>query len=165
MDFLIREITRPELDRKAEVVRRSFGSVAEQLGLSAEDSQARQAILDGRKTGEETEPGDLNFGAYATIDGKEQMIGSAQILRTGDGSYELRKLAVLPSYRHNGVGRALMEYGCGLVRGLGGEKLKITIIESDVVLKNWYMKLGFIHIGAKKLTHLPYTIGLMERTL
>jgi len=162
MEFVIREIGRPDLERKAEVVRRSFGSVAEQLGLDAENSKA---LLDGKKTGEETDSSDLMFGAYMTVDGKETMVGSAQIVKKCDGVYDLAKLAVLPGYRHQGIGRALIEYGCDYARKAGCCKLTITIIEANTVLKNWYLKLGFKHVGTTKYTHLPYTVGFMEYDL
>lgn len=165
MEFNIREIGRPELEKKAEVVRRSFGTVAEQLGLSTEDQQARQAILDGKKTGDETENGDMTFGAFLAVDGKETMVGSAQIVKKCGGVYDLTKLAVLPGYRHNGCGRALIEYCCAYARKEGCCKLTITIIEANTVLKNWYLKLGFKHVGTTKYTHLPYTIGFMEYDL
>jgi len=165
MDFVIREVGRSDLERKAEVVRRSFGSVADQLGLSPEERQTRQAIMDGQKTGEETDNGDVTFGAYIMVDDKETMVGSAQMVKKCDGVYDLTKLAVLPGYRHNGIGRALLEYGCDYARKAGCYKVTLTIIEANTVLKNWYLKLGFKHVGTTKYTHLPYTIGFMEYDL
>jgi len=165
MEFVIKEIDRVEQERRAEIIRRSFGTVAQQLGIENEDSPARQTILAGKKTGEESDQSDLVYGAYTEIDGKETMVGSAQITKKEDGVYVLKKLAVLPAYRHNGIGRALIGFGCDEVRKRGGTILRITVIEADTVLKNWYLKLGFKHMGTEKYTHLPYTVGQMEYTL
>ena len=56
----------------------------------------------------------------------------------------------------------ILDYAKKQVMALGGEKIKIGIIEESSVLKNWYNQNGFIHIGTKKFSHLPFTSGYLE---
>jgi hypothetical protein len=43
-----------------------------------------------------------------------------------------------------------------------GIKIVISIIDENIILKNWYEKIGFVHIGVGKFAHLPFTVGYME---
>lgn len=80
----------------------------------------------------------------------------------GDPWYEFNKLSVLPSWRHYGYGKKMIDFCKEKVRELGGNKITLDIIEKNTVLKNWYAANGFVHIGTKKFEHLPFTTGYME---
>ena len=47
-------------------------------------------------------------------------------------------------------------------RTLGASKIKIGIIEENIILKEWYKNFGFTHTAAKKFDHLPFTVKFME---
>ena len=79
-----------------------------------------------------------------------------------EGVFELHNLSVLPDYRHNGFGKMLLDHAKETVKALGGNTIKIGIIEESGVLKNWYIVNGFVHVGAKKFDHLPFTSGYLE---
>ena len=84
-------------------------------------------------------------------------------LSINDDSVELNNLAVLPEYRHLGIGKELVDYAITYSKNiLGANKIKIGIVEENTILKEWYEKLGFVHIGTKKFEHLPFTVGFME---
>ena len=82
--------------------------------------------------------------------------------KESDDAYELHNLAVLPEYRHNGFGKLLLDHAKETVKSLGGNTIKIGIIEESTVLKNWYISNGFVHTGTKKFDHLPFTSGYLE---
>ena len=72
-------------------------------------------------------------------------------------------LAVLPEYRHLGIGKELVDYAITYSKNiLGANKIKIGIVEENTILKEWYEKIGFVHTGTKKFEHLPFTVGFME---
>ena len=98
---------------------------------------------------------------YALYAGKI-IIGYMSLSKESDDAFELHNLAVLPEYRHNGFGKLLLDHAKDVVKALGGNVIKIGIIEESTVLKNWYIANGFVHIGTKKFDHLPFTSGYLE---
>ena len=75
----------------------------------------------------------------------------------------MERLAVLPSYRHRGIGRALMDFAFEAVKKHGGKKVSIGIINENRVLKNWYMEYGFVETGTRVFRHLPFEVCFMEK--
>ena len=43
--------------------------------------------------------------------------------------------------------------------------MKIGIVEENQVLRKWYEKLGFVHVGMQKFEFFPFTCGYMEKAL
>ena len=43
--------------------------------------------------------------------------------------------------------------------------MKISIVEENAPLKQWYVKNGFVHLGTKKFEFFPFTCGYMEKVL
>ena len=56
----------------------------------------------------------------------------------------------------------LLDYAKATVRGKDGRAIKISIIEENTKLKDWYAANDFIHTGIKRFEHLPFTAGFME---
>ena len=60
-----------------------------------------------------------------------------------DDSVELNNLAVLPEYRHLGIGKELVDYAITYSKIIpGANKIKIGIVEENTILKEWYEKSG-----------------------
>jgi ribosomal protein S18 acetylase RimI-like enzyme len=155
---LVREVSADELDTCADVIRRAFGTVAEEFGLTAENVPTNGAFLKTERLVAERDKGFLQYGLSAA----GSIVGFMQLEKAGDGAYYLEKLAVLPEHRHQGYGRQLLDFAKNKVRVLGGIKIGITIIEENTRLKDWYNAYGFTHTGTKKFDHLPFTVGFME---
>jgi ribosomal protein S18 acetylase RimI-like enzyme len=158
---MIREMTARELDECAAVIRRAFGTVAEEFGLTAENVPTNGAFLKAERLLAERDKGFLQYGLLH--DGA--VIGYMQLEKAGEGTYYLEKLAVLPEHRHKGCGRQLLDFAKVKVRALDGKKIGITIIEENSRLKDWYAAYGFTHTGTKRYDHLPFTVGFMEMHL
>ncbi len=77
----------------------------------------------------------------------------------------LNRLAVLPDYRHGGIGAALARYILILGREKGIETVSIGIIGEHDLLRRWYLGLGFVDAGTKAFDHLPFTVGFMHYSL
>ncbi|MCD4674838.1 MAG: GNAT family N-acetyltransferase [Desulfobacula sp.] len=77
----------------------------------------------------------------------------------------LERLAVLPEFRHNGLGKKLVEYVLYKARRIKAKTVSIGIIAEQEELKIWYETLGFTLVDIKKFDHLPFQVGLMEITL
>jgi len=75
-----------------------------------------------------------------------QVVGGCALLRNGDGSFELAKMAVDPAMRGRGVGRALGEAAIAGARALGAlrvELLSNTRLTPAIAL---YRSLGFVEV-------------------
>lgn len=155
---VIHEVDKPELQECLEVIHQSFGTVAEQFGLTRENCPKHTSFIPISFL--ETQR-DWGWHMYALYAGKK-IIGYMSISKEGEDVYELHNLAVLPEYRHKGFGKILLDHAKEVVKSLGGNRIKIGIIEESTVLKDWYIANGFAHIGTKKFDHLPFTSGYLE---
>ena len=44
----------------------------------------------------------------------------------------------------------------------GAARIHIGIIEENERLKRWYLANGFVHMGTRVFSHLPFTVGFLE---
>ena len=158
MKTTITEVTTAELPVCLEVIHRSFRTVAETLGLTKENCPKHTSFLPLSFLETQKHWGWRMFALYVG----EKMVGYMSLSKGSDGAYELHNLAVLPEYRHMGLGTQLLDHAKETVKALGGSVIKIGIIEESTVLKNWYIANGFVPTGTKKFDHLPFTSGYLE---
>ncbi|MDR1060794.1 MAG: GNAT family N-acetyltransferase [Clostridiales bacterium] len=142
----------------AEVIRRSFATVAKDFNLSKENCPGHTSFVTNAQLEDKFRDGYYPFGYFA--DGK--LVGFVSLTDAGGGAHEMNGVSVLPEYRRNGYGRALLDFCKEKAKELGGTKIAIEIIEENTVLKNWYAANGFAHAGTKTFDNLPFTVGLME---
>jgi len=159
---MIKPINSPE-DIKATVtvLRKSFATVANRLGLTVENCPTNAAFIKEESLYEMKEKGIFMFGLF---DGDEQ-VGFTALQKSTDTLFYLEKLAVIPEYRHKGYGKILMDFCFDYVRKLNGEKISIGIINENTVLKNWYSEYGFTETGTKDYPHLPFIVCFMEKSV
>ena len=159
---MIRQLDPSEFLLAAEIIRASNATVAKDLGLTEQNCPKFVGFV---TTAERLQThhswGWWVYGLYED----ELLVGYVSISKEADGAYEIHNLAVAPDYRHKGYGKQLLDFCITQVQGLGGEKVIISIIEENTVLKNWYAVYGFVHTGTKKFEHLPFTSGYMEFVL
>ena len=141
-----------------EVIHRSFKTVADEFGLTPENCPKHTSFMPIYFLTTQMEWGWHMLGMVQ--DGNA--IGYMSLSKEGDSVYELHNLAVLPEFRHQGFGKAMLDFAKETVKNLGGNTIKIGIIEESTVLKEWYIANGFVHTGTKKYDHLPFTSGYLE---
>ncbi|HWT76130.1 MAG TPA: GNAT family N-acetyltransferase [Mobilitalea sp.] len=161
MSYEIRSMWDDDLEECARVIREGFLTVAKDFGLTQENCPTNGAFIQKERLAAEKEKGHMMYGM---MDGKK-IIGYMQLEKNTKELYFLQKLVVLPEYRHKGLGKKLLNYAKELVKGLGGSRISISIIEENKVLKNWYIAYGFTPTGTRKFEHLPFTVGFMEITI
>lgn len=144
-----------------EIIRKSFITVAEEFCLTENNCPSHMAFMTIYKLQKQFDDGRPMFLFYQDAN----LVGYFSLAKCSDDEWELNNLAVLPEYRHLGIGKALVDYAISTVKNHGGNKISIGIIEENSTLKNWYLKLGFNHISTRKFEHLPFTVGLMELNL
>lgn len=161
-DFMIIQVENKEqLNICLDIIRSSFIIVAEEFGLTENNCPSHTAfmIIDKLETQFDAGRPMLLFYQDAVP------VGYFSLAKCSDEEWELNNLAVLPEFRHLGIGKSMVAYAVTTVKNYGGNKISIGIIEENAKLKDYYLKLGFNHISTRKFEHLPFTVGLMELNL
>lgn len=160
---MIKEIRQENLAECVKVIRDSFATVAAEFGITEENAPRFTAFatdenrLNWHLNGEQRPM----FGYV--IDGK--IVGYYSLLWLENKECELNNLSVLPAYRHDGIGAKLLEHAFEKAGEHGCTKMKIGIVEENQVLRRWYEKQGFVHVGTQKFEFFPFTCGYMEREI
>ncbi|MCL2014037.1 MAG: GNAT family N-acetyltransferase [Oscillospiraceae bacterium] len=157
-EAIIQPLAVENLPEYADVIRRSFATVAQDFDWTKENAPGYVSFRTDEQLAKKEKDGYLPFGLFIC----EKIIGFVSLTDMGNGSYELNKLAVLPEHRHYGYGKRLIDFCKEKVKNLGGSKITLDLIEENSVLKNWYAANGFVHTGTKKFEYLPFTTGYME---
>lgn len=158
--MVIRRVSE-NLQECAEVVRNAFITVAEEFHLTKENAPTNPAFLGDDSLEKMRLKGAAMFGAYEG----ETCIGFVAAQQADEENFYMERLAVLPEYRHKGVGRKLMDTVFDYVRENGGKKVSIGLINKNIRLKNWYLQYGFIETGLKQFDHLPFEVCFMEKAV
>ena len=155
---LIRFIERDEIKVCVQVIRKSFGTVAQEFSLTKENCPGNASFMKVEKLYKQYDEGRPMF---AYLD-KGIIVGYFSLSKNDGGSFQLNNIAVLVEYRHKGYGREMIIFAMDKVREMGSNKITIGLIEESTKLRNWYSGLGFIHTGTRKYKHLPFTVGFMK---
>ncbi|NLO09506.1 MAG: GNAT family N-acetyltransferase [Clostridiales bacterium] len=150
-----------EFEECAKVIRESFITVATEFGITKKNAPTNPAFIESNTLAKMKEEGVRMYGGYI----EDKIIAFVALEKASDDSYYLEKLCVVPEYRHNSYGEQLIQYIFATVKGLGGKKVSIGIINDNIVLKNWYIKNGFNEIGRKVFEHLPFEVCFMEKLI
>lgn len=156
---MIRKVeNKDQLNICLDIIRSSFITVAGEFGLTENNCPSHTAFMRFDKLEKQFDNGRPMFLFYQDV----VPVGYFSLAKCSDEDWELNNLAVLPEYRHLGIGKSMVDYAITTVKNYGGNKVSIGIIEENTKLKDWYLKLGFTHISTRKFEHLPFTVGLME---
>lgn len=144
-----------------EVLRSGFGTVADTFGLTAENCPSNAAFIDFGKLKLSKSKGTLLYGAYI----KDNLVGCVGVRHKSKGVFEISKLAVIPSYRKVGIGRELIQFACSEVKKQKGQTLILGMIDSNELLKEWYVKQGFKIVKKKVFSKLPFKVCFLEKKI
>lgn len=157
---MIRQITKENIPECAEVIRKSFLTVAEEFGFTPENAPRFTAFAATEdRLYWQLESEHRLMSAYFE-DGK--IVGYYSLFQKGDGVCELNNLCTLPEYRRNNIGEKLLLDSFAQAKKLGCSKMILSFVEENKRLRKWYEKHGFVHIGTEKFDFFPFTCGYME---
>lgn len=152
-----------DLSAIVKVLNESHGTVARDFGFTKEMNPTNNAFLD-----ENTLQAQLNTGIKLfRLKEDKQDIGCIAIEKSAKeiDTFYIEKVSVIPEYRNQGYGTRLMEFATLKISELGGKWISIALIDSNLKLKNWYLKQGFTETGTKDFLHLPFRICFMKKKI
>ena len=156
---MIREVRKEEIPECVQVIRRSHQTVADAFGFTKENAPRYVAFAtdENRLRWHMDREHRLMF-----LDEESGVIrGYCSLLLNQDGACELGNLSVLPEYRHQGIGTALLRHSIGIARARHCSMMRLSIVEENTVLRQWYERHGAIHTGTEKYDFFPFTCGYM----
>lgn len=147
----------------AKLLNEAFATVAEDFGLTKENSPTNNAFITGEELKSQLTD-NREFYIYEHHGEKVGFIAVEKSLST-PGTFYIEKMAVAPVYRHYGIGLLLMNLATNRIKELGGIRISIGLIDSNAVLKEWYRKQGFAEFELKTFEHLPFNVCMMDKLL
>jgi diamine N-acetyltransferase len=154
----IRDITGMPLENSVAIIRRAFGEVAEAMGITEQNAPRYTAFITKEKLEETRQTGAVFWGLF--IDGKQA--GFVAVVKEDDGTYWMKRLAVLPEFQHGGNGKALVDTAIAYAKTKGEKKLYIGMVNEQKGLKEWYLAMGFKETSVQKFERLPFSVCFME---
>ena len=160
---MIREAGREDLAACAQLIRKSFRTVADTCGITEENAPRFTAFA----TTEERLQRQLEEEHRPMFVWEEDGIlcGYYSLCMQDGQECELNNLAVLPEYRHHGIGKKLLEHAEESARKAGCRTMTFGIVEENRVLRQWYEQNGAVHTGTRKFDFFPFTCGYMKINL
>ena len=160
----IREINKKEIPNCVSVIRDSFLTVAQAFQLTRENAPRYVAFSISEKELKKQWKNAL-YAMFGCFTPEEQLIGFYALCDLKDGSCELNHLCVIPSQRHQGVGRMLLKDALKRAEASGFQEMRLSLIEENKELKDWYLSFGFQHTDVRRFEHFPFTCGYMMKPL
>lgn len=155
---MIKPIKEEDLFESLEIFHRGYENVAAEFGLTEDNCPDRgRASLPYHKLLSEFESGTLMYGYF--VGGKLAGFLSIKIL---EDRCKLEDIIILPEYRSKGYGTRLLDFCKEKTLELGIRKVVLGMIDDNALLREWYVKNGFINTGYKKYENAPFTVGYME---
>ena len=156
---MIRKVKRDELPACADLIRKSFQTVADEFGFTKENAPRFTAFA----TTEERlirHMDEEHRLMYLDEEGGSLRGYYSLLIRNGK-ECELGNLSVLPEYRHNGIGGRLLRHAMKMAGEHDCAVMNLGIVEENTVLRKWYERYGAIHTGMEKFDFFPFTCGYM----
>lgn len=160
---MIRKVYREDIPECVKVIKRSFQTVAEKFGSTAENAPrfTAFAVTEERLYWHL----DSEHRPMFVFCDNNKIVGYYSLSVSDDGECELNNLAVLPEYRHKGIGKGLLDHAEKTAKESGCNVLNISIVEENTVLRKWYEQNGAVHTGTKKFDFFPFTCGYLKKNI
>ena len=145
------------------IIRESFATVAEEFKLTMDNCPSNPAFIESDRL--LNLPGECRqlFLLYDNKTAKGFVAVEKSL--NEPGVYFIEKVAVLPDYRHRGLGKRIISFAQEEIIKSGGYIASIAIINENARLKTWYKSLNFMETRIRKFDHLPFTVCFMKKQL
>ena len=121
------------------LIRQAYADIARRFNLSVHNAPTHPSLCTQDWIRSDRRAGVRYFLAAR---GRLQ-IGCVAVKPATPGCHYLMRLAVLPLFRRQGVGRRLIDHACDEARRAGASEVSAGIIAPQSELTAWYRRLGF----------------------
>lgn len=101
-------------------------------------------------------------GAIYLAQNNDRIIGSAALIKEGEGVYELAKMTVVPDWRGKGISKLLIEVCLNKARALGARKVSLFSNDQLQTALQLYRTYGFTDVP---VTDSPFTTANVKMEL
>jgi ribosomal protein S18 acetylase RimI-like enzyme len=143
------------------IINKSFMTVADEFGYTKEDIPTFPAFIESNIIENEIKSGIKIFGYKKN----KKIMGCAGYMKYTDEIFKIKRLAVLPEYRHLGIGKKLLKYNEKIIKMNCGKKIEAHIVNSNEQLKQWYKKNGYKEIEIEEINGLPFKVCKMQKKI
>ncbi|MDE6659596.1 MAG: GNAT family N-acetyltransferase [Eubacterium sp.] len=143
-----------------DIIHKSFATVAKEFNFTKENCPNHTSFMPIEKLEEQ-----FNNGYQMFLYSYNNNYAGFFSVHIDDSFLELNTLGVLSEYRHNGIGKEIIEFSKKYATTHNCNTIKISIVEENTILRKWYESLGFKHTETKTFPNLPFTVGYMELIL
>lgn len=157
---IVRRAGASDAQTLARIIAAANRPVAERFGLTRENAPTHPSLCEPDWVETGMERGEEYF--LISVSGEDAGCVACEF-PTADLAY-LNRLAVLPAFQGQGLGRGLVDHVLNLARERGRGTVSIGIIAGHRELKAWYETLGFVVSEKKEIPHLPFDVLLMTRS-
>ncbi|MBQ7338407.1 MAG: GNAT family N-acetyltransferase [Clostridia bacterium] len=161
INYTIESVTQDMLPMCLKTIHRAFIGNCEKYGFTKENYPSCAAFMTLAELIEEKNSGTHIY--TISVDG--EMVGCVQIKRTDGDIYHFRRFAVLPEYRHLGLGKELVDYCKSKAKAYGGKRLRLLMVYENESLRTLYESYGFTLIETGRDDAHPFLYGIYEMQL
>ncbi len=156
-------ITDQDIDISADIIRKSFATVAAEFGITQERVPSNPAFITSATLKKQITPERF----FYLLMHSNTDVGTVAIERSANepGMYFIEKVAILPEWRHQNLGKELMRFAEDQIMKAGGSIASVAIIFENTRLKNWYEQQRYVEIKRKSFDHLPFTVSFLQKRL
>lgn len=140
----VRPMEEADLPECAGLIRRSFLTIAEEFGFTAEKDPNFTAFCVTTDTLLHQLKNERRPIYGCETDG---VIAGYYSLKIEDGKIELCNLCTAPGFRHRKIGETLLKHSFDTARSLGFSELVICVVDANERVKKWYRSFGFESTG------------------
>jgi ribosomal protein S18 acetylase RimI-like enzyme len=144
-----------------DILNKSFLTVASQFNFTKDNAPRFPAFINSTVIEKQLMAG-LKIYGYSIND---QIVACIGYSYCKERVYSIERLAVLPEYRHLGIGKKLMEYTESKIKAEDGSVAEIHVVDLNDTLVEWYKKLAYKQIRIDVLTNMPFNSCVMIKNL
>jgi N-acetylglutamate synthase-like GNAT family acetyltransferase len=143
------------------LINTSFMTVANEYGFTKRNTPTFPAFIGYDIIENEIKNGLKIFGYKKN----NKIIGCVGHTKYTDEIYKIKRLAVLPEYRHRGIGKKLLQDIESKIKRDGGKISEVHIVNENEQLKKWYIKNKYEGIKIEKINGLPFKVCIMQKEI
>lgn len=153
----ISSATSKDAELLARLIRESFADVAQRFGLTMKNCPTHPSYC----TFEWIDQALAKGVSFYLMEQDGTPCGCVALERTQTDLCYLERLAVIPAFRHHGLGGRLVRHALTEAQRSGAKRVELALIAHHAELRKWYERNGFTIIGTKSFSQLPFEVLFM----